>query len=60
MLETLDIAEPTLADSENEELAKAVTKVPKLTSLKDNVKVFEVVLDPSVTLTVKECEVLTS
>ena len=51
---------PTLADSENEELAKAATKEPKLTSLKDNVKVFEVVLDPSVTLTVKECEVLTS
>ena len=60
MLETLETAEPTLADSENEELAKAVTKEPKLTSLKDNVKVFEVVLDPSVTLTVKECEVLTS
>ena len=60
MLETLETAVPTLADSENEELAKAATKEPKLTSLRDNEKVFEVVLDPSVTLTVKECEVLTS
>ena len=46
--------------TENEELAKAATKEPKLTSLKDNEKVLDVVLDPSVTLTVKECEGFTS